>query len=483
MNPRFTALTNRAAAGPRTSAVAVGVACGLAAGLVGFGLATLGPIYTFAFAAGAAAALWMLTDLNVALYAVVAVICLLPFGTLPFKIAITPSFLELAMGAVLVVYFFQWMTGRRWGFVKTPLHPLILAFIVILIFSFVAGLGHAGINAALVRKFADLVLSVGFTFVVVDIVRTLPDLRNLARIVVVAGTLAALAGIVLYVMPDDLAERTLIRLASVGYPSGGVVRYVEDNPALNERAISTSVDPNVLGGMLVMVAGLAAPQVFAHAPLFGRRWAGLAMLGALAACLVLTFSRGSMVAFVCALGFIGLLRYRKLLILLALGAVIFLLLPPTQDYITHFVEGLQVADLATQMRIGEYQDAFTAIGRHPLIGVGFAGAPEIDIYLGVANVYLTMLINMGILGTGIFLLLIGGVFVYAAQYARRIRDISELDTIWLGIHAGLVGALANGMLDHYFFKLDFHHASTLFWLYVALALAATRLGDINPAEL
>ena len=461
--------------GPTGTAVLVGVACGLAAGLIGLGLATIGPIYTVGIALGAAAALWMLTDLNVALYAMVVVICVLPFGTLPFEIGLTPTFLDLAMAAVLLVYLFQWMTGRRWGLATTPLHPLMGVFIVITLFSFVAGLRHAGVTASLLRKFAELLLSLGFVFIFVDVVRTVADLRRLALVIVLAGAVAAAAGIALYAMPDDLAERTLIRLAPIGYPDGGVIRYVEDNPALNERAISTSIDPNALGGMLVMVSALAAPQLFARHPLLRWRWLMAALFALLAACLMLTFSRGSMVAFAGALGFIAAVRYRRLLALLIVAALLLVLLPSTQDYVTHFIEGLQGADLATQMRIGEYTDALTAIGRYPLIGVGFAGTPEIDIYLGVANVYLTILQNMGFLGLSVFALLVGGVFIYAARNAAHARAVEGVEATWLGLHAGLAGALIGGVFDHYFFNLEFHHAVTLFWLYIGLALASTRL--------
>ncbi|MCZ7547152.1 MAG: O-antigen ligase family protein [Anaerolineae bacterium] len=318
-------------------------------------------------------------------------------------------------------------------------------------------------------------LSLGFVFVVVDIVRTVADLRRVALVIILAGVVASLIGIGLYAMPDDMAERTLIRLARVGYPDGGVVRYVEDNPALNERAISTSIDPNALGGMLVMASALAAPQLFARQPLVRRRWLTLALFAVLVACLVLTFSRGSMAAFVAALGFIALLRYRRLVALLVVIGLLLLLLPPAQDYIAHYIEGLQGEDLATQMRFGEYRDALTAIGRYPLIGVGFAGTPEIDIYLGVANVYLTMLQNTGFLGLTAFALVIGGVFIYGARHAAHVRAAEGIEAVWLGFYAGIVGALVNGVFDHYFFNLEFHHAATLFWLYVALALASTRL--------
>jgi hypothetical protein len=81
----------------------------------------------------------------------------------------------------------------------------------------------------------------------------------------------ALVAIGLYVMRDDLAERTLIRLARIGYPNGGVIRYIEDNPALAERAIGTWVDPNALGGILAVSASMIAPQIFAQKPVMCYR--------------------------------------------------------------------------------------------------------------------------------------------------------------------------------------------------------------------
>ena len=54
------------------------------------------------------------------------------------------------------------------------------------------------------------------------------------------------------------------------------------------------------------------------------------------------------------------------------------------------------------MRFGEYRDALTLIARYPLFGVGFAGSPDIDMYLGVANVFLTIGQQMGVLGLAAF---------------------------------------------------------------------------------
>jgi hypothetical protein len=51
---------------------------------------------------------------------------------------------------------------------------------------------------------------------------------------------------------------------------------------------------------------------------------------------------------------------------------------------------------------------------------------------------------------------------------------SELEPIWYGYHAALLGALVGGVFDHYFFNLDFQHSVTLFWLFVGLAMVSSR---------
>ena len=82
--------------------------------------------------------------------------------------------------------------------------------------------------------------------------------------------------------------------------------------------------------------------------------------------------------------------------------LLLLLLPVAQTYVSRFAAGIQGQDLATQMRFGEYRDALTLVRRYPFFGVGFAGAPDIDLYLGVANVYLTIAQVMGLLGLLVF---------------------------------------------------------------------------------
>jgi O-antigen ligase len=239
------------------------------------------------------------------------------------------------------------------------------------------------------------------------------------------------------------------------------------------RATSTSVDPNVLGSLLNLTLGVSIPQLFARRPVI-RRPALVPMVAVMALCLGLTMSRGSMVGLGAALLVVATLRYRKLWGLLAVALVLMLLLPQTQALVTHFIEGFQVEDLATQMRMGEYKDALILIGRHPLLGVGFAGSPDIDTYIGVANVYLLIAEEMGLIGLTSFLVVMGALFVRFWR-ARELAAGSDLEALWWGLHASIIGALVSGIFDHYIFNLDFHHSVTLFWLVVGLATAVTEL--------
>lgn len=462
---------------PCTYAIWLGVAVALIAVALGAALGLAGPLITVGALVGLAAALAVLSHLEIAIAAIIAIIMLLPFGSLPFKVVFTPTFLDLAMLAALLVYAMQWMTGQRRRLTLTPAHAPMLLFMALSIFSFVAGLPNGPLTSNLMRQFAEMLLSIAFAFVLVDTIDRQDRLERLVRIILLGGVVTALIGIALYVMPDDLSERALSSLRVFGYPSGGVLRYIEDNPDEAERAIATSVDPNALGGTLAMIGGLLAPQLLLRRTLLKHRALALLAFGLIVTCLVLTFSRGAMAALVAGLLLIAAARYRRMLLVLALGAVAIVALPATQEYVQRFIEGAQGEDLATQMRFGEYKDALILINRYPWLGVGFAGTPENDIYLGVSNAYLLIASTMGLIGLTAFGVVVLTVFGWAFARRRAVYRNEALTAIWLGLLAGLMAALTVGVFDHYFFNLAFQAAGTLFWMFVGLSLSATRLSD------
>ncbi len=458
----------------------LGIAVALIAGLI---VALLGGPIALGLAIGLVVLVLILRDIEMGFMSVIAVITLLPFAAVPLNVGFKPTFLDLAVLGLFGVWLLERAAGTRHaaagGFINTPLSLPVLAFLALTLASFIAGLGNAPLTQTIARHFAEIVLSVLLFFLITDSVRDVERLSRITRFIIWGGILASIIAIVLYLLPDQTSTDLLSRLSVFGYPEGpGVLRYVNDDPTLPQRATGTAIDPNALGGLLIMTLTLTTPQLFAKKPIV-RRSVAIVGLSLMALALFFSFSRGSFVGAGAALFLLGLVRYRKLLVLIAVVLALILILPQTQSYVTRFFEGVQAADLSTQMRLGEYSDALNLIQRYPVFGVGFTGTPDIDTYLQVANLYLLMAAEMGLVGVASFLIIMLVLFMNGGRARKAAQARSDLEPIWWGFHTALVGALIGGLFDHYFFNLDFHHSVTLFWLFVGLTMVSTRLARVR----
>lgn len=450
--------------------------------LGGLSLVFLHPFMTVALVVGLVGGLLLLRSVQMGLLFLIGVATLLPFGAIPISLGFYPTFLDVALLVLFGVWVARLLTRTQEELLSSPLDGPILIFIILAFFSFVAGTAHAGITKDVLRHFVEVILAIALYFVVVNSATGKRGLKWTVLALMLAGFASASIGVVLYFLPRELTVRLLSALRIFHYPSGwGVLRFIEDNPLLPMRAISTSIDPNVLGGLLILVTSLTAPQLFTERPILKKVWVA-PMLTVMLSCLLLTFSRGAFAGLAAASLFLGALRYRRLLILLAIVGLLILILPQTQTYVQHFIAGTRRQDLATQMRVGEYKDAFKLISRYPWFGVGFSGAPSIDLYIGVSSVYLLMAENMGLVGLGSFLLVMLLYFLHGWRARRALVGDPEGEAILLGLLGAIVGALVGGIFDHYFFNLDFPHSVSLFWLYVGLTIATTKVYLSSPEQ-
>lgn len=465
----------------RPAAIAVGLGIGVCGTLLALMVVYLGVVMTAAFVMALLLALYVLTSLDAALIVLMATVALLPFGTLPFRLAFTPTLIECALGGFLVVYLFQWMTGRRREFHLTPVSWTVFVFVLILILAFIVGLRSSRPNFTTLNAFVTLLASILLSVVVADVASRTASLRRVTLILLAAGTASALMGIVLWLLPHAAAEQLLNRLGRIGYPTGDVLRYREDGVRIGiERAIGTWIEPNAYGGFLLMVGSLGGAQLFAKRPITGWRWLAFACFGVIVLAIVLTNSRGALLGLAVGLGVIAALRYRRLLWLGLAALVIVLLLPQTQAFIQKFIAGITAADLETQMRLGEYKDALILIRRHPILGVGFSGVPEIDLYVGFSSTYLTLAAYAGVVGLAAYALVIFSAIGWSVRRWKAIRADDHLSDVWLGLLAGLAGALVGAVFDHFYFNPEYQATSMMFWSFVGLLMAATRLAGPRP---
>jgi O-antigen ligase len=208
------------------------------------------------------------------------------------------------------------------------------------------------------------------------------------------------------------------------------------------------------------------------------------MAGVMVLALFLTQSRAALGGLIAATMYVATLRYRRLwwaiLSAGALAVFLFVGLGIGEQFVERVTQGVQFRDRANQMRLAEYQNAIAIIRAYPLFGIGFGQAPEIDLVAGVSSIYLALAERTGLAGLSAFLGIVAAFFMRSWHTLRRIvrEQGDEERGAWLvGLQAGVVAALAVGLLDHYFFNIEFSHMVALFWGSIGLALALEQTTD------
>jgi polysaccharide biosynthesis protein PslJ len=421
-------------------------------------------------------ALWLLGDVRRALVLLVAVVAVLPRFASPVSIGFKPTALDIALIGVLLAWVVrQFGRDRRFPLRRTAISIPIVLLVTVALATFIVGTPNGALTTLVLRRFSELVLSLLAVLALSSLLMLSAERERLVRAALLLGALSAAIGVALYVIPDELAIRVLSTLRPFDYPDGpGVLRFIRDDPALMQRATGLWIDPNAFGGYLLMTTALCLPQAFSTRPVLPRPVV-LVAVGVMALCLVLTVSRGAMLGLAFAGLIMATLRYRRLFVIGAFMLAVALALPQARGLITHFVDGFLGADLATQMRFGEYKDAFRLIERYPLLGVGFTGSPDVDLYVGVSSMYLLIMQQMGVLGITAFVLVLIALMSAAVRAWPSVRTDEQRCAVFLGAHGAIAGMLLSGVFDHYFFNIDFHNS--VMWVCVLLALCAASSAE------
>jgi hypothetical protein len=466
----------------RTRVAGLIATCVLAGLATGLAVSLANPVILLGVAVAVPVGLWVIGDVDRALFTLLAVIGLMPRFAMPVRLGFTPTFLDLALIALLAAWLLHRIGLQRDSTPRRSAIAIPIAGLVaVAAGTFIVGLPNGALTTLVLRRFVELLLSLLMALVILALLPSLESQERFVRWAIVIGAASACTGIALYAINDGLAVRMLSVLGPFGYPTGPeVLRFVRDDPAELQRATGLWIDPNAFGGYLLVIGALALPQAFARRPVLPR-WAVATCLAVIVLALVLTVSRGAMVGLAAVAAVMGVLRYRRALGVLALILAAILVLPQTRDLVAHFVDGFMGRDLATQMRFGEYKDAFRLIERYPLLGVGFVGTPDVDLYIGVSSMYLLVAQQMGLLGLGAFLAVLVVLFAGAVRVWPRIRASDRQCAVFLGAHGAVLGAMFSGIFDHYFFNIDFHNSVMLLWSMIALA-AASQLAALryNP---
>jgi O-antigen ligase len=456
------------------------VAAGLAV-LAGIGVgvaAASGGLLALVAAAGLATVAAVAASVRVGLLLLVAVASLLPFAVIPLQVGVQLTAVDALLGAILLGALVR-LRGRP---LELPFAGRALAvYLGVAVAALVVGAAYAPLGGPALRSFLKYAAAISLFVAVVNVVRGGEQLRELARALVLGGTIAAGLGLLIHALPRPTIVALLSALRVVGYPSGpDVLRFrpAADNTYTDVlRATGTSIDPNVFGGLLMLAATLMLGQWFAPRPVVPRP--ALVPFAALSCvAMVLSDSRSSWVGLAAATAFLATTRYRKLWLFVIPAALFLLALPIGQEMLERLVSGFTARDRASALRLDEYRQAVQLIGAYPILGVGFGDAPEAGTFVGVSSIYLLVGEHTGLVGLGLFLASLAALLAASVRAART----ADLDAraMLVSLQATFIAALVAGLFDHYFMNPRFPHMVALFWLYAGLLAVASRLATPRP---
>lgn len=462
-----------------TAVAAVGL------GLLIGALAAVGsPLLASAALLGGTLLLLILRAPVVGLYALVPLAYLLPFAVIPVRLGIQATVLDALLGVTLGAVLLRALARHAQPHLRRP--ELLLAAVIGLgAFSFLLSLPYTGDTLDVGRRVLKLVLAMLTLPLTLRLVRGERAVERLVRLLILCGALEGLIAVALVRLPRETMVRLLSVLGPLGYPTGeSVLRFLPgENDTYTDvlRATGTSIDPNVLGGVLLLAAGLQLVQLFAPRPLLPRMLLLLCTVPTVLG-MLLSHSRSSWVGLALALLALATLRYRRLWLLIGLATLAVAATPVGRALYGRVLSGFAAQDKAASMRLDEYRNALEIIQQYPLFGIGFGAPPSIDLAPGVSSLYLTVAETMGLPALALYLILVGGVLLRALRALLHCAD-GRRQGVLAALSTALIGALITGLLDHYFASTAFPHMVALFWLLWGLLwISAEEAGDTERAD-
>jgi putative inorganic carbon (hco3(-)) transporter len=213
-----------------------------------------------------------------------------------------------------------------------------------------------------------------------------------------------------------------------------------------------------------------------------KYWLRLVYLGLVvfsANCLMYSLSREGYIAFLGGCLFLGMVKLRKLLVLLAVFAFTWSSLVPgavkQRVEMTYNQQDRQL-DHSSQVRLDLWNEAVPIITAHPVLGLGFdtySYMKHVHDYRDSHNVYVKFLVETGFVGLLLFLCLLAKMFLSGYRLFQHATD-PFLRSLGLGLAGWLVcAAIANFFGDRW--TGDFLQITGYMWIFGGLVSRALLL--------
>jgi O-antigen ligase len=289
---------------------------------------------------------------------------------------------------------------------------------------------------------------------------------------VASGTVTCVLGLMQYLNPDT---KTAIGLQGLG----------ED---VATRVAGTYGNPNFFAEFLLLL--FVVTLALALAEKGALRWLALVLCGGQALILVLTYTRGSMLALAAGIVVMALLidaRWLWAFLALGVGA-----LAAAPGALSRIVSSFSLEGTAS-FRLRLWRVTGEIIASHPIVGVGIGGfvpafkvaslaRPDIAVNFliyGAHNSYYTIAAETGVIGAIAFVLVIVTCARMGLYYAPRMRSDRRAFLANAALTAGLVGFGLNALTSN-----SFQHpqAAIFFWVIAGLQAGLGASFWSNAAE-
>ena len=420
-------------------------------------------------------------------------IILVPLVFYPYCITVFLPAKELVFKLLLVSTLMFWglkiISKEKLRFNHSPLNFPILGFISISILSLFWS------NSFMVSlKELPLFLAGPFLyFIILNNINNEQKINRILNMVILIGSLFGIYGILQYQGIDFAFWRGNIGRQAVSGLFGNVNYFAEYLIAILPLAVSLFLVSSVKFKKILLLMGI------------------LAMGGSL----MLTYTRGSYLAFGVSLIFMFLLfvifkgktfikENKKIFIFILIGVILttFLFIIPNplnepgttiskikaRTSITSLKEGYSV-----RRRMATWKFTIMMIKDHPLLGSGigtfkynslryqaefFSQGDNRSLYpYGIANnthnEYLQLWAELGIIGLGIFLWIVIGYFYYGLKFLKKTKDNYKRGMI-IGLMAAVMAVLVDGIFG---FPLHLPATIVIFWLFLGLTLTVFQTGE------
>ena len=378
-----------------------------------------------------------------------------------FLMPLIPTMLTLGLLAATTASFAikVFVTGKI-QLKFTSLDAFVLVFAAIVAYSLVISYN----TAASAPVAAVYLLYLMFYFVVKNTITTREKLFGLVSVIATSGLAVAAFGVW-----QRLTGNFTMTAAWLD------MQFFDETMV---RIYSTLENPNVLGKYLIFIILIAFAMIYYFEEYFHKTVAA-GILAVAAGCMLFTQSRGAWLGAILALGVFALLRDRRLVVLGVIGLIIAPFFIPA-EVLTRFLSIGDLADTSTNFRLSIWLASLEMIRVFWPIGIGLGTETFVMLYnlyafsaahaLHTHNLYLQLIVDLGIAGLGVFFLIISGflkgLFVQAAYGADR-----AMQTLAAALPAAMLGFLLQGLTDNVWYN---YRILGFFWLVVALGAAASQ---------